>query len=169
MGYDCGFDMVPRLSKLNADKIRWRAFIEAVKETYEDDPVFQVQSHVVEFEVGEHPKLPFEGHKFLSFSSKVSGPTLAAAEPYIREVYHIAREYFSQQVRFWHELHDKDGYYGRNEVNESLRSYHDSVCLSIFLKASWKVLILYYSNSLVISLVISLQVQTFAPQMIRRQ
>jgi len=70
---------------------------------YEEDPVFQVQPRVVEFQVGEHPLLPLEGHKFLCFSFKVSG-SLTAAEPYIRQVYRLARKPFDQQVRFWHEL-----------------------------------------------------------------
>ena len=132
MGFDCGFDMVPRLTESDCDKIRWLAFIDELKEVYNKDPMFQVQPRVVEFQVGEHPRLPLEGHKFLRFSSKVSGPTTAAAEPYIRRIYHIARKNFGQRVQFWHEINDDFGYYDWNAVNESFQSYNKSVGLSIF-------------------------------------
>lgn len=71
--------------------------------------------------------MPLEGHKFLRFSSKVSGPRTEAAEPYVRQVYQLARRVFGQQVRFWHELYDRSGHYSWSAVNDSLESYHDSV------------------------------------------
>jgi len=65
--------MVPRLTKSERDKGRWLAFISEIKEIYDNDPVFQVQPRVISFQVGEHPQLPFEGHKFLRFSSRSAG------------------------------------------------------------------------------------------------
>ena len=135
MGFDCGFDMVPRLTESDSDKKRWLAVIDELKEVYKEDPVFQVQPRVVEFHVGEHPLLPSEGHKFLRFSSKVSGSLTAAAEPYIRQVYRLARKTFGQQVRFWHELNDDFGYYEWDVVRDSHRSYYNSVCLPIFVES----------------------------------
>jgi len=132
MGFDCGFDMVPRLTESDNDKNRWLAFIDEVKEVYNKDPVLQVQPRIFNFQVGEHPQLPLEGHKFLRFSSKVSGPRTAAAEPYIRRVYRIARDNFGQQVQFWHELHDHYGHYEWDAVNESIESYNNSVGLPTF-------------------------------------
>ena len=132
MGFDCGFDMVPRLNESKSDKDRWLSFIDLLKKLYNEDPVFQVQPRVITFQVGEYPRLPLEGHKFLRFSSKVSGSLTAAAEPYIRQVYRVAREIFGQQVQFWHELHDNYGYYDWEAVNKSLKSYNDSVGLPIF-------------------------------------
>ena len=132
MGFDCGFDMVPRLTESDSDKNRWLAFIDEVKEVYNKDPVLQVQPRIFNFQVGEHPQLPLEGHKFLRFSSKVSGPRTAAAEPYIRRVYRVARENFGQQVQFWHELYDHYGHYEWDAVNESIESYNDSVGLPTF-------------------------------------
>ena len=81
MGFDCGFDMAPRLTESDSDRNRWLAFIDKLKEVYKEDPVFQVQSGVVKFQVGEHPRLPLEGQRFLRFSSRVSGATTAAANP----------------------------------------------------------------------------------------
>ena len=132
MGFDCGFDMVPRLDASKSNKDRWLAFIDVLKKVYNEDPVFQVQPRVITFQVGEYPRLPLEGHKFLRFSSKVSGPRTAAAEPYIRQVYRVAREIFGQQVQFWHELHDNLGHYDWDAVNKSFKSYNDSVGLPIF-------------------------------------
>lgn len=132
MGFDCGFDMFPRLTESDSDKSRWLAFINEIKEIYNRDPVFQVQPRVISFQVGEHPQLPFEGHKFLRFSSKVSGSRIAAAEPYIRRVYRVARVIFGQQVQLWHELRDNYGYYDWDAVNKSIESYNDSVGLPTF-------------------------------------
>ena len=132
MGFDCGFDMVPRLNESKNNRDRWLVFIDVLKKMYNEDPVFQVQPRVIVFQVGEYPRLPLEGHKFLRFSSKVSGSNTAAAEPYIRQVYRVAREIFGQQVQFWHELHDNYGYYDWDAVNKSLEGYNDSVGLPIF-------------------------------------
>ena len=125
MGYDCGFDMVPSLTTSETDESNWSAFLCEIKRMYEDDPVLLVKPHMVEFKVGEHPCLPVEGHKFLRFSSKVSGSS--TAEPYIRGVLKVARKHFDQRVQFWHELADDYGHYSWNQVNESLRSYEDLV------------------------------------------
>ena len=73
MGFDCGFDMVPRLNESKNNRDRWLVFIDVLKKMYNEDPVFQVQPRVIVFQVGEYPRLPLEGHKFLRFSSKVSG------------------------------------------------------------------------------------------------
>lgn len=75
MGFDCGFDMVPCLTESDSDRNPWLAFIDELKEVYKEDSVFRVQSGDVEFQIGEHPRLPLEGHKFLRFSSRVSGAT----------------------------------------------------------------------------------------------
>lgn len=131
MGVDCGFDMVPPLTGLDSDTIRWRAFIEKIKEIFQNDPVVQLQPRFIEFQVGEHPLLPFEGHKFLRFSSKISGFRSAAAEPYIDDVYRLARTFFGEQVRFWHELNEGNGFYDWKAVHESFKSYYDSVCSPI--------------------------------------
>jgi len=132
MDFGCEHDMVPRLTESDSDKNRWLAFIDEVKEVYNEEAVVQVQTCVVTFKVGEHPQLPLEGHKFLRFSSKVSEPRTEAAEPYIRRVYRIAREIFGQRVQFWHELYDNYGHYEWDAVNESIDCYIDSVGLPIF-------------------------------------
>ena len=127
MGFDCGFDMVPKLTDSKADSSGWFLFVEEIKTIYEDDPLVLVTPKMITFQVGEHPVLPIVGQKFLRFSSKVSGSLTAAAEPYIREVYTIARKYFNGRLQFWHELADNYGYYSWTEVHESIRSYEDTV------------------------------------------
>lgn len=128
MGVDCGFDMVPRLTESSDDQRRWTAFVDEVKEVYREDTVLEVQHQVIVFHVGEWPRLPLEGYKFLRFSSKVSG-SQTAAEPYIRQVYCLARKIFDGQVKFWHEINDNYGYYDWQTVHDSHRSYSTPVCL----------------------------------------
>ena len=119
--------MVPALTESDTDKDRWLDFINEIKEYFKYDIQIAFKPSFIEFQVGEHPQLPFEGHKFLRFSSKVSGSETEAAEPYIRQVYQLARRIFGQRVQFWHELYDSSGHYSWNAVNDSLKSYHDSV------------------------------------------
>ena len=64
------------------------------------DPVMVTRDSYLEFEVGEHPLLPFEGHKFLRFSSKVNGSITYMARPYIEAVYKIAKREFDGRVQF---------------------------------------------------------------------
>ncbi|KAF2868036.1 hypothetical protein BDV95DRAFT_457425, partial [Massariosphaeria phaeospora] len=123
MGIDAGFDLVPRLSKSIEDKNRWRSFIDCVKRKYEDDDGVEVKANYIEFNAGEHPILPFDGHKFLRFSSKISGKTGNQAEEYIRGVTHIATSILGSRVERWSEMYDQYGFYGWKEVYESQRSY----------------------------------------------
>lgn len=58
----------------------------------------------VNFEVGEHPHLPRRCKHFLRFSSETSGRSLA--EPYIRGVYEIVKQWLRNHVYFWHEMNE---------------------------------------------------------------
>ncbi|KAK7424096.1 hypothetical protein QQX98_000706 [Neonectria punicea] len=125
MGVDAGFDMVPRLTKAAVDQEVWERFIRSVKEHYEDDDRVEIKTNYLLFKVGEHPKLPFEGHKFLRFSSKISGriATESKVMDYIQTVYLLAKVDFGTRVRKWSEYSDQYGHYGWAEVNESIASY----------------------------------------------
>ncbi|KAF2804535.1 SET domain-containing protein [Mytilinidion resinicola] len=138
MGIDAGFDMVPRLSKGVVDRHNWDRFINFIKEHYKDDAQIEIKPNYIIFKAGEHPILPFEGHKFLRFSSKVSGPTAAATrvESYIDTVTRIAKVHFGSRVQYWNEGFDHFGNYDWNEVHESIRSYEQvrhAVVISPFL------------------------------------
>jgi hypothetical protein len=125
MGVDAGFDMVPRLSRGLVDKHIWDEFINRIKDHYKDDAQVEMKPNYILFKAGEHPMLPFEGHKLLRFSSKVSGSTAAATgvENYIDTVTRIAKVHFGSRVRYWNEAFDRYGEYEWDEVNESFRSY----------------------------------------------
>jgi|SRR5271168_311288 len=123
MGYDCGFDMVPRLEDTPSNATKWKIIIDAVRQMSIYDPVMVTRDRYLEFEVGEHPLLPFEGHKFLRFSSKVSGPITYKARPYIEAVYKISKREFDEWVQFWNEGIDVYGHYDWVEVNKSLASF----------------------------------------------
>ena len=80
---NAGFDMVPALSDNDTDQQKWRNFLDAIRRHYHDDDTLAAQANYIEFKAGEHSLLPFEGHKFLRFSSKVSGRHAGNVEIYI--------------------------------------------------------------------------------------
>jgi hypothetical protein len=125
MGIDAGFDMVPPLSKGVVDRHKWNRFINTIKDRYKDDTQVEVKPNYINFKAGEHPMLPFEGHKFLRFSSKISGPRAAdtSVDSYIDIVTRVAKVYFGSRVQYWNECGDQYGHYGWKEVHESIRSY----------------------------------------------
>lgn len=125
MGLDSGFDMVPRLSRSDSDRQEWMRFIETVKDIFNDDAQVEVKPNYIEFMAGEHPKLPLEGHKFLRFSSKITGsvaPT-TQVERYIDIVKYIAKYHFGSRIHYWDECFDQQGHYNGAEVLKSIRSY----------------------------------------------
>ena len=123
MGIDAGFDMVPRLSKEAIDQQKWQSFIEVIKERYQNDNLVEVKPNYLRFKAGEHPSLPFEGHKFLRFSSKISGSHANGVEKYINTVTQVAQVNFGPRVRYWNEIGDGRGFYSWPEVYESIKSY----------------------------------------------
>lgn len=125
MGVDAGFDIYPRLSKGIVDSHNWGRFIESIKEYYKGDTQIEIKPNYIIFKAGEHPQLPFEGHKFLRFSSKISGSIAADTnvESYIVTVAGFAQANFGSRVRYWHEGADQSGVYSWTEVQESIRSY----------------------------------------------
>jgi hypothetical protein len=125
MGYNVGFDMVPRLENYCEDQGRWQNFLLSVSDTYKHDPAWVLKDNYVEFNVGDHPSLPFHGYKFLRFSSKVSSCSTTVAEAYIEGVFRIARSAFGNRIKFWHEGIESYGHYDWEEVNESVASYDD--------------------------------------------
>lgn len=127
MGIDAGFDMVPRLSKGAVDRQNWQSFMDVVKEIYHDDGHVDLKPNYIGLKIGEHPLLPVEGHKFLRFSSKISGTGGAEVEEYIKTVARVARAKFGSRVQFWHEGGDNYGFYNCKDVHESLRTY-EQVC-----------------------------------------
>ncbi|KAG4435222.1 hypothetical protein IFR05_009298 [Cadophora sp. M221] len=125
MGIDAGFDMFPRLSKGVVDRRNWGQFIDFIQKHYKDDSQVEILPNYINFKAGEHPKLPYEGHKFLRFSSKVSGPTAAETkvESYIDTVTRIAQACFGSRIKYWNKSADQFGAYSWGEVHESIRSY----------------------------------------------
>ncbi|MCJ1398586.1 hypothetical protein MMC11_001786 [Xylographa trunciseda] len=123
MGVDAGFDLVPRLSKGAVDKQNWKSFIEVIKELYQNDDRVEIKPNYIEFKAGEHPLLPFDCHKFLRFSSKISGSHAEGVEDYLDTVTRAARISFGSRVRYWNELAEEYGFYNWQEVNTSIKSY----------------------------------------------
>lgn len=128
MGVDAGFDMVPRLSKGAVDKQNWQSFIKVIKERYQNDELVELKPNYLEFKAGEHPLLPFEGHKFLRFSSKISGSQAKGVMDYVDTVTTVARVCFGSRVRCWSEAADESGFYNWQEVFTSIKSYERVRC-----------------------------------------
>ena len=127
MGIDAGFDMDPRLSKGAVDQQNWQSFIKVIKERYQNDNLVEVKPNYLKFKAGEHPLLPFEGHKFLRFSSKISGSHAKGVEKYIDTVTQVAQVNFGSRVRRWNEAADVQGFYSWPGINDSIESY-EQVC-----------------------------------------
>ncbi|KAF5682041.1 SET domain-containing protein [Fusarium circinatum] len=125
MGIDAGFDMVPQLSRTDTDYKAWDLFINMVKERYKTDKRMEINANYIFFNAGEGPILPFEGFKFMRFSSKVSGSTATTTGVWdiIQAVTQIAKSIFGSRVRDWSEAFDHYGYYKWDEVHASIKSY----------------------------------------------
>ena len=128
MGIDAGFNMVPCLSKGAVDKQNWQSFIKVIKEYYQNDDLVEIESNYLKFKAGKHPQLPFKGHKFLRFSSKISGSHAKGVEKYIDTVTQVAQVIFGSRVQYWNEAADKWGFYNWQEVHDSMRSYEQVCC-----------------------------------------
>ncbi|RYP13752.1 hypothetical protein DL767_010597 [Monosporascus sp. MG133] len=146
MGFDCGFDIFPRLEPTEANKRTYQAFLDEIIDTYQnvydkegrredgkvlqlpEDPGIFPNKHCIQFMVGECPSMPANPDRcdyFLRFSSKVSGRLTTCAKPYIQSVHQIAKKYFGDRVHFWHELNDFGteeqwrGYYSWSEIHDA--------------------------------------------------
>ncbi|KAI1734551.1 hypothetical protein F4680DRAFT_437880 [Xylaria scruposa] len=126
MGADAGFDMVPRLSQGGEDRRKWEKFLEWVKQFYANDEQVEVGPRVIQFKAGEWPTLPMEGHKFLRFSSKITGGTAAktGVENYIRDVQEFAKLVFGGRIRPWNELFEVWGFYRWDFVYATMKLHN---------------------------------------------
>lgn len=125
MYFDAGFDMVPQLSRTEADHKAWDLFINEVKDKYKTDERMEIKSNYLSFKAGEVTILPFEGFKFMRFSSKFTGRsrTTKGVFDIVLTVTAIARSIFGPRVHRWCEPVDDFGHYDWNEVNDSIKSY----------------------------------------------
>lgn len=118
IGSSAGFDMVPPLSEDMVERHNWDAFIENIKSCYGSDAKVELKPNYINFNAGDNPKLPFEGHKFLRFSSQISGTAVEVKKikSYIETVTIAASLRFGSRVRFWNECTDQ---WGKEQQDES--------------------------------------------------
>ncbi|KAI5456710.1 hypothetical protein BGZ63DRAFT_408854 [Mariannaea sp. PMI_226] len=102
MGFDAGFDMVPQLTRTATDSRDWEIFIAFLKEHYRDSKRILIKPNCLLFKVGKHPIIPVEGHKFLHFSSKISGKAAldSGIKDYINTVTQITKIIFGGHVQY---------------------------------------------------------------------
>lgn len=130
MDANAGFDMVPCLTKGAVDRQNWRSFIKIIIERFQNDDLVEIKPNYLEFKAGEHPLLPFEGHKFLRFSSKDSGSHAKGVKEYVDTVTRVAQLSFGSRIRCWNEAANERGSYSWEEVYTSIKSY-EQVCYGI--------------------------------------
>ena len=130
MGINAGFDIVPCLSKGAVDQQNWQSFIKVIKERYQNDDLVEIKPNYLKFKAGEYLLLHLEGHKFLRFSSKISGSQAKGVKEYIDTVTRVAQVCFGFRVRCWNEAADERGFYDWQEVQNSIESY-EQVCYGI--------------------------------------
>ncbi len=149
MGFDCGFDIHPRLEATTTNKQTYQRFLEEIVRTYND--VYDEKGRrpdgkllempedsdyskdCIRFMVGECPHMPSSSERcnyFLRFSSKISGQLTTPAKPYIRDVYKIAKKHFGSSVHFWHEMNETGderqwGYYSWQEVHDARKALRE--------------------------------------------
>ncbi|KAI5862087.1 hypothetical protein GGS23DRAFT_104379 [Durotheca rogersii] len=130
MGINCGFDIYPPLERTHTNQALYERFLHDVLVSYGlphdgrphsdagdgNNAIISVNTEsktsYIEFLVGEHPCMPRRCENFLRFSSKVSGSS--TAEPHIRTVYKIARQYLGDRVYRWHEMNEFGPYIHMN-------------------------------------------------------
>ncbi|KAF2820902.1 hypothetical protein CC86DRAFT_303944, partial [Ophiobolus disseminans] len=120
MGYDCGFDIHPRLEPTSSDQVLHRQFLHEIY-AFDSEPdsrsrsgqilVADSNNSFIRFMIGECPHLPSYPalcNYFLRFSSKISRGVTASSEKYVMGMKKIAQKYFSARVKFWHEQCDNE-------------------------------------------------------------
>ncbi|KAK6351200.1 hypothetical protein TWF718_004370 [Orbilia javanica] len=125
MGIDAGFDIVPKLTKSPQDQASWNIFLSKLRDQYTSDPTVEFKENYMVWKKGEHPMIPYSGHKFLRFSSKVSGGSDDLWED-VKVVIGLAQEVFgNKRVKVWHEGAVEDYFYKWPEVLQSWKSYDE--------------------------------------------
>jgi hypothetical protein len=149
MGFDCGFDIFPRLEATAANSQTYKYFLDKIILTYDeaddeegrraDGKVLEMpngdnpESVYIQFMVGECPQMPSNPDRcdyFLRFSSQVSGRLTTPALPYIQAVHKIAQKHFGGRVHFWHENNETEderqwGYYTWDQVHDAKKELRE--------------------------------------------
>ena len=123
-GIKCWFRHGSMLNNWSSGAPKLESFIDAIMRRFEDDGCVVRKPNYILFEVGEHPKLPLEGHKLLRLSSSIGQASQKSGiATYIKAVTAIAKQHFGRRVRTWNEAFGSEGHYSWNDVHESYRSF----------------------------------------------
>lgn len=123
MDYEAGFDMVPPLTKEPRDQEKWEILIDIVQSIVWYKEIMLFKSNYIEFNIGDHPKIPFEGHKFLSFRSKISNIDPGQTKDMIEEIWVYAMVVFDSRARYWSNKLGGSSVYSWQDVHDSETSY----------------------------------------------
>ncbi|KAG6115185.1 hypothetical protein E4U14_001036 [Claviceps sp. LM454 group G7] len=120
LGLVMGFELVPPLTTREEDKFRWQEFLSDFKQMHLRDPRVEWKDNYILFKFGERPMLPYEGHKFLRFSSEGHE---AIADKYVQNLHWFAKRHFGDRARFWDEMAGQSAHYPMAKVRKSWKSY----------------------------------------------
>lgn len=120
LGLVMGFELVPPLTTREEDKFRWQEFLSDFKQMHLRDPRVEWKDNYILFKFGERPMLPYEGHKFLRFSSEGHE---AIADKYVQNLHWFAKRHFGDRARFWDEMAGQSAHYPMDKVRKSWKSY----------------------------------------------
>lgn len=156
--HEAGFDLVPRLSRNDLDLALWDMFIANIWRIYGDAGAYRLQTtySCIKFYADNGLVLPFDGWKFLRFSSKIRGfsrygdgerllptfggePPLPSNEPvpvymieaqtYLQKVVGLARAVFGTRARAWDTRSGTMGFYAADAAVRSIEAYYQVSCL----------------------------------------
>lgn len=104
MSIDVEFDMISPLFNEALDRQNWQSFIKIIKENYQNDNLVEIKPKYIVFKTGEHLLFSFDDHRFLHFSSKISGSHVKRMEEYIDTITRVAKTSFDSRVRYWNDV-----------------------------------------------------------------
>ncbi|RKK28818.1 hypothetical protein BFJ63_vAg6007 [Fusarium oxysporum f. sp. narcissi] len=133
--FECGFSIYPPLPPTPSNHFHYALFLSRLRTTFShrnhpsiSNPLLitDADSAFYYFTLPKYPKIPANPEHcnyFLSFRLSFGNGGLPrdVAVSHIMEVFFIAKEYFVERVRCWHEMHRmrRNGYYTPTVVEEA--------------------------------------------------
>lgn len=101
MPIELGFDLYPPLSS-DVEQAQWQHFLQDVRREYRRaDYLTELSDGGLQFEVGNHPLLPYAGRHFRRFGSQLLRADSELTSELVLHLGDIAREHFESRIHYW--------------------------------------------------------------------